>query len=105
MELLQERQLMLKNGVLEVIVTLDTQKQRLIRKVQIISRGSFYVGKEIQFNEQIINQLTDIVNNFLTSNFNEKMLITKIKEKTSQLVYEKKKISPLIDAQILVKKH
>ena len=104
MELLNERQLMLKNGILTIVLTFDQQRKRLIRKVQIISRGSFYVDKETHFHEQIIEQLSNDIDKYLTNtSFNEQAMIKKVESITSQIVYEKKKISPLIHVQILTK--
>lgn len=104
MELLNERQLMLKNGIFEVILTFNAVNKQLNRRVQIISRGSFYVDKETNFNEEIVEQLTNEVKRLLQiESFNAEKIRKKITSLTSQLVYEKKKISPLINVQMLFK--
>lgn len=103
-DLLNERQLMLKNGILQISLVFDVQQKKMLHKIQIISRGSFFVDKETNFNNRIVSQINDEVDRYLQlKSFNEKEILQKVENITSHLLYKEKKISPLIHVEILIK--
>ena len=102
MTLLNERQLMLKNGFLGVVLFFDQTTKQLCSKPQLIFQGSFSVAEERKVGELITKQLLGEINPlFKKQNFVEQLIIEKAETIVSHLIYVEKKINPLISVQIL----
>lgn len=99
---LRERQLMLKNGVLSVVILIDSIQRKILHGPNLLIRGSFYLNKERQLTEKIHMKLTKDINDYLRNNkFEKKTLNNLVKERLAAIIYEMKKINPLIMPLIL----
>ncbi|QIN47345.1 ribonuclease J [Mycoplasma capricolum] len=100
-----EREILSKDGLIAVVISLDSQTNRLIAQPRIISRGSFYVKDAGSIISDSIQIITNAVNEVLMSSKPTFAAIKKaIKSSLSPYIFRVKRRSPLIIPVILNKK-
>lgn len=101
----RDREILSKDGLIAVIVSIDSQTNKLLTLPKIISRGSFYVKNS----GNIINESIKITNNAINNVLKNgkptfKELKNAIKQSLAPFIYKYKKRNPLIIPVILNKK-
>lgn len=102
---IRERNILSKDGLMAVVVSIDSQANKLVTRPRIVSRGSFYVKDSTQLINEAINIVSTAVNNVLQSNKPTFGAIkSAIKESISPYIFRYKRRNPLIIPVILNKK-
>lgn len=105
LKVLNERRLMLQNGLIVVILWINFQTKKLLQLPQFIFKGSFYLQKEFFLSRKLLVKLTDALNLLLDkNNLQIDTLHFQAENIISQTIYDFKKINPLIQSIILQKK-
>lgn len=102
---IRERDILSKDGLIAVVVSIDSQTNTLIAQPRIISRGSFYVKDSGAIIGESIAIVTNAVNEVLSSPKPTFGAIKKaIKSSLSPYIFKEKRRNPLIIPVILNKK-
>ncbi len=102
---IRERNILSRDGLMAVIISIDSQANRLSAPPRIVSRGSFYVRESGNVIAESINIVTQAVQNVLSSSKPTFGAIKKaIKESLSPFIFRYKRRNPLIIPVILNKK-
>ena len=102
---IRERNILSRDGLIAVIISIDSQKNKLTANPRIISRGSFYVKDSASTISEIISIVSDAVTGVLNSpkpTFGG--IKNAVKESLSPYIFRVKKRNPLIIPVILNKK-
>ncbi|AHF58034.1 ribonuclease J [Spiroplasma eriocheiris] len=101
----RDREVLSKDGLIAVVISIDSQTNKLLAPPRIISRGSFYVKDSGNIINESIRITQEAVNDVLQ---NQKptfgALKNAIKQSLSPFIYRYKKRNPLIIPVILNKK-
>ncbi|ATG97548.1 ribonuclease J [Mesoplasma lactucae] len=102
---IRERDILSKDGLMAVIVSIDSQNNKLLSQPRIISRGSFYVKDSGAIIGESIGIVTNAVVEVLKSDKPTFGAIKKaIKQSLSPYIFKVKRRNPLIIPVILNKK-
>lgn len=102
--LVRDRDSLSRDGLIAVVITIDTKSNSLISDPKIISRGCFYVSKNSSLIWSMMNIVKKKVQEALSSKKPTFSLIKiKIKEGLSPFIYNQKRRNPLIIPVILNK--
>ncbi|AVN59179.1 ribonuclease J [Mesoplasma florum] len=103
--IIRERDILSKDGLISVVVSIDSQTNKLLCAPRIISRGSFYVKDSGNVISEAITIVTEAINEVLNSNKPTFGAIKKaIKQSLSPYIFKTKRRNPLIIPVILNKK-
>jgi ribonuclease J len=94
---IRERNILSRDGLIAVIISIDSQKNKLTANPRIISRGSFYVKDSASTISEIISIVSDAVTGVLNSpkpTFGG--IKNAVKESLSPYIFRVKKRNPLI---------
>ena len=104
MQTLSDRQLMLQNGIIAIVIFVDLKNKKLWQSPKFIVRGSFYLKNESFFaqklSEAVILEINENLDKYL---FSLEKLSEKIRNLAMNLIYQEKKIHPLVHPIILTK--
>ncbi|WP_375315340.1 ribonuclease J [Spiroplasma endosymbiont of Tipula paludosa] len=101
----RDRQILANDGLIAVVVSINSQTNELLCNPTIISRGSFYVKDSSALIAELINIVTKAIKKVLASNHPTFGAIKKeIKETLSPYISKIKRRNPLIIPVILNKK-
>ncbi|AXK51360.1 ribonuclease J [Spiroplasma alleghenense] len=103
--IIRERDILSKDGLMAVVVSIDSQQNKLLYQPKIISRGSFYVRESGNLINESINIVTNAVMEVLNSpkpTFGA--IKSAIKQSLSPYIFKFKRRNPLIIPVILNKK-
>ncbi|WP_425380376.1 ribonuclease J [Spiroplasma endosymbiont of Stenodema calcarata] len=101
----RDREILSKDGLIAVVISIDSQNNRLLTPPRIISRGSFYVKESGNIINESIRLATEAVNEVLkTQKPTFGALKNAIKQSLSPFIYRYKRRNPLIIPVILNKK-
>ncbi|AGR41534.1 ribonuclease J [Spiroplasma taiwanense] len=102
---IRERNILSRDGLMAVIISIDSQTNKLSAPPRIVSRGSFYVRDSGNVIAESINIVTNAVNDVLKSQKPTFGAIKNaIKESLSPFIFRYKRRNPLIIPVILNKK-
>lgn len=106
---IKDRQILSRDGLIAVIISIDSQSNKLLTSPTIISRGSFYVKDAGHIIAEATRRVERAINDiFENSNQNSKPKFKEIKrvirDKLGTYIYQVKKRNPLIIPVILNKK-
>ncbi|KAJ3616197.1 hypothetical protein Zmor_012008 [Zophobas morio] len=102
---IRERNVLSRDGLIAVIISIDSQKNKMTANPRIISRGSFYVKDSTSTISEIIGIVSEAVSGVLKSakpTFGG--IKNAVKETLSPYIFRVKKRNPLIIPVILNKK-
>lgn len=103
--IIKDRQILSKEGLISIVVSIDSQNNKLLAPPTFISRGSFYVRDSAPLVAESISIVTKAINDALK---NEKVtfaiLKNAIKSSLAPFIFKKKRRNPLIIPVILNKK-
>ncbi|MDQ7982704.1 MAG: ribonuclease J [Spiroplasma sp.] len=103
--IIRDRQILSKEGLIAIVVSIDSQNNKLLAPPTFISRGSFYVRDSAPLVAESIAIVTRAINDVLKS---EKVtfaiLKNTIKSNLAPFIFKKKRRNPLIIPVILNKK-
>lgn len=103
--IIRDRQILSKEGLIAIVVSIDSQNNKLLAPPTFISRGSFYVRDSAPLVAESIAIVTKAINDVLK---NEKVtfaiLKNTIKSNLAPFIFKKKRRNPLIIPVILNKK-
>lgn len=103
--IIRERETLSKDGLMTVVISIDSQTSRLLSSPKIISRGSFYVRESANIIAESINIVTNCVLETLNSPKPTFGAIKQaIKSSLSPYIFSTKHRNPLIIPVILNKK-
>ncbi|ASZ09338.1 ribonuclease J [Mesoplasma chauliocola] len=103
--IIRERDILSKDGLISVVVSIDSQTNKLLCAPRIISRGSFYVKDSGNIISEAITIVTEAINEVLNSSKPTFGAIKKaIKQSLSPYIFKTKRRNPLIIPVILNKK-
>ncbi|ATZ18263.1 ribonuclease J [Mesoplasma melaleucae] len=103
--IIRERDILSKDGLISVVVSIDSQTNKLLCTPRIISRGSFYVKDSGNIISEAITIVTESINEVLNSSKPTFGAIKKaIKQSLSPYIFKTKRRNPLIIPVILNKK-
>ncbi|ATZ21814.1 ribonuclease J [Mesoplasma tabanidae] len=103
--IIRERDILSKDGLISVVVSIDSQTNKLLCAPRIISRGSFYVKDSGNVISEAITIVTEAINEVLNSSKPTFGAIKKaIKQSLSPYIFKTKRRNPLIIPVILNKK-
>lgn len=103
---IRERDILSRDGLMAVVVSIDSQTNRLLSTPKIISRGSFYVRESANIIAESINIVTNAVVETLNSSKPTFSAIKQaIKSSLSPYIFTAKRRNPLIIPVILNKKN
>ena len=103
--IIRDRLILAKNGLIAVIVCVDSKTNTLVYRPKIIVKGSFFARDSNKFLGVMINIVSNSVNKVLKSNKPTFSLLKKsIKENLQPYVYAHKRRNPIIVPLILSKK-
>ncbi|AGM25913.1 metallo-beta-lactamase family protein [Spiroplasma syrphidicola EA-1] len=101
----RDREILSKDGLIAVVISIDSQNNRLLSPPRIISRGSFYVKESGNIINESIRLTTEAINEVLkTQKPTFGALKSAIKQSLSPFIYRYKRRNPLIIPVILNKK-
>ncbi|MBW3058263.1 ribonuclease J [Spiroplasma poulsonii] len=101
----RDREILSKDGLIAVVISIDSQNNQLLTPPRIISRGSFYVKESGNIINESIRLATEAVNEVLkTQKPTFGALKNAIKQSLSPFIYRYKRRNPLIIPVILNKK-
>ncbi|WP_374697116.1 ribonuclease J [Spiroplasma endosymbiont of Polydrusus formosus] len=101
----RDREILSKDGLIAVVISIDSQNNKLLTPPRIISRGSFYVKESGNIINESIRLATEAVNEVLkTQKPTFGTLKNAIKQSLSPFIYRYKRRNPLIIPVILNKK-
>ncbi|WP_338992218.1 ribonuclease J [Spiroplasma endosymbiont of Seladonia tumulorum] len=101
----RDREILSKDGLIAVVISIDSQNNQLLTPPRIISRGSFYVKESGNIINESICLATEAVNEVLkTQKPTFGALKNAIKQSLSPFIYRYKRRNPLIIPVILNKK-
>ncbi len=102
---IRERDILSKDGLIAVVVSIDSQNNKLLAQPRIISRGSFYVKDSGSIIGESIGIVTNAIVEILNSDRPTFGAIKKaIKQALSPYIFKVKRRNPLIIPVILNKK-
>lgn len=103
--IIRDRQILSKEGLIAIVVSIDSQNNKLLAPPTFISRGSFYVRDAAPLVAEAISIVTRAINEALK---NDKVtfaiLKNTIKSNLAPFIFKKKRRNPLIIPVILNKK-
>lgn len=103
--ILRDRQILSKEGLIAIIVSIDSQNNKLLAPPTFISRGSFYVRDAAPLVSEAISIVTKAINEALkTDKVTFAILKNAIKSNLAPFIFKKKHRNPLIIPVILNKK-
>lgn len=101
----RDREILSKDGLIAVVISIDSQNNKLLTQPRIISRGSFYVKESGNIINESIFLTTEAINEVLkTQKPTFGAIKNAIKQSLSPLIYRYKRRNPLIIPVILNKK-
>lgn len=102
---IRDRQILSKDGLIAIVVSIDSQNNKLLAPPTFISRGSFYVRDATPLVSEAISLLTKAINEVLKSERPTFATIKNtIKSTLAPYIFKKKRRNPLIIPVILNKK-
>ncbi|WJG69857.1 ribonuclease J [Spiroplasma ixodetis] len=102
---IRDRQILSKDGLIAIVVSIDSQNNKLLAPPTFISRGSFYVRDAAPLVSEAISLLTKAINEVLKSEKPTFATIKNaIKSTLAPYIFKKKRRNPLIIPVILNKK-
>lgn len=102
---IRDRQILSKDGLIAIVVSIDSQNNKLLAAPTFISRGSFYVRDAAPLVSEAISLLTKAINEVLKSERPTFATIKNtIKSTLAPYIFKKKRRNPLIIPVILNKK-
>lgn len=104
--IVRDREILSKDGLIAVVISIDSQQNKLLIPPKIISRGSFYVKDSGNLIGEAIKIITETVNEVLSSpkpTFS--MIKNAIKQSLPPFIFRYKRRNPLIIPVILNKKN
>lgn len=102
---IRDRQILSKDGLIAIVVSIDSQNNKLLAPPTFISRGSFYVRDAAPLVSEAISLLTKAINEVLKSERPTFATIKNtIKSTLAPYIFKKKRRNPLIIPVILNKK-
>ncbi|WP_031542077.1 ribonuclease J [Mesoplasma photuris] len=102
---IRERDVLSRDGLISVVISIDSQNNKLLCQPKIISRGSFYVRESGHIIGESINIVTNAVNEVLNGPKPTFGAIKQaVKQSLSPYIFKTKRRNPLIIPVILNKK-
>ena len=102
---IRDRQILSKDGLIAIVVSIDSQNNKLLAAPTFISRGSFYVRDAAPLVSEAISLVTKAINEVLKSERPTFATIkNSIKSTLAPFIFKKKRRNPLIIPVILNKK-
>lgn len=102
---IRDRQILSKNGLIAIVVSIDSQNNKLLAPPTFISRGSFYVRDAAPLVSESISLVTKAINEVLKSERPTFGTIKNaVKSTLAPFIFKKKRRNPLIIPVILNKK-
>jgi len=101
---IRDRQILSKDGLIAIVVSIDSQNNKLLAPPTFISRGSFYVRDAAPLVSEAISLVTKAINEVLKSErptFNS--IKNSIKSTLAPFIFKKKRRNPIIIPVILNK--
>lgn len=103
--IIRDRQILSKEGLIAIVVSIDSQNNKLLAPPTFISRGSFYVRESAPLVAESIAIVTRAINDVLKSDkVTFAILKNTIKSNLAPFIFKKKRRNPLIIPVILNKK-
>lgn len=103
--IIRDRQILSKEGLIAIVVSIDSQNNKLLAPPTFISRGSFYVRDSAPLVAESIAIVTRAINDVLKSDkVTFAILKNTIKSNLAPFIFKKKRRNPLIIPVILNKK-
>lgn len=103
--IIRDRQILSKEGLIAIVVSIDSQNNKLLAPPTFISRGSFYVRDSAPLVAESIAIVTRAINEVLKSDkVTFAILKNTIKSNLAPFIFKKKRRNPLIIPVILNKK-
>ncbi len=94
---LRDRKLLSEEGIIVVVVNLDSNNKELLSPPEIQSRGFVYVKESEALLEQLEKSAARIINKYLNKGVKDtNILSTKLREELSSVIYSKIKRRPVI---------
>lgn len=102
---IRDRQILSKDGLIAIVVSIDSQNNKLLAPPTFISRGSFYVRDAAPLVSESISLVTKAINEVLKSERPTFGTIKNVVKSTlASFIFKKKRRNPLIIPVILNKK-
>jgi len=100
--IIKDRNILAKNGLVAIFLTIDTKKNKLICGPNIITIGFFYSNEENNFNKILKKIAHSIINESLKSKRPTfKLLKNSLKQKLAPIIFKYKRRNPLIVPVVL----
>lgn len=94
---IRDRKLLSEDGLIAVVMTLDSQTGRQVAQAELISRGFIYMKESEDFISECIDRLQGEISKFEGANKSEWEQLKKgVKSKLKQILYQKTKRTPMI---------
>lgn len=93
---LRDRQMMAEDGMLVIIVTIDTKRGKLIQNPDLISRGFIYMKENKKLIEQTRIRVKKIFKGDLIGELDDAYFKDKIRNDVGQFLYQKTQRRPMI---------
>ena len=94
---LRDRKHLGQDGLIVVVVTIDSEDGHVVSGPDIVSRGFVYVREAEPLMDNIKARVEDILDDCYNENIREwGVMKTKIKDELSKLLYDKTRRSPMI---------
>jgi ribonuclease J len=93
---LRDRQMMAEDGMIVVIVTIDTKKGTLIQNPDLISRGFIYMKENKTLIEQTRVRVKKLFKDGLKGEVDENFFKDKIRNDVGQFLYQKTQRRPMV---------
>lgn len=95
---LRDRQVMAKDGMFVIIVTIDSQTGKVLNSPDIISRGFIYMRESKELLYQVRQRVKDIVHHATGHNgpINQNFIKENIRDKIGQFLYSKTERRPMV---------
>ncbi|KAF5276149.1 hypothetical protein FQR65_LT16467 [Abscondita terminalis] len=104
--IIRERNVLAKDGLMAIIISIDSQNNKLLARPRILSRGSFVVKENTGLINEAINLVTESIQGVLHSQKPTFGAIKSvIKETLAPFIFRHKRRNPLIIPVILNKKN
>ena len=101
---LRDRKHLGQDGLIVVVVTIDSEDGHVVSGPDIVSRGFVYVREAEPLMDNIKARVEDILDDCYNENIREwGVMKTKIKDELSKLLYDKTRRSPMILPVIMVR--
>lgn len=104
LEILRDREIMSKYGVLSCAIVIDLKNKKLINFPSFKAKGNFYFWNEIKFKKLLTNNTQKIIENFLKNKkYLKETLLKIIKDNIEEIIFQEKKINPIVCTMIIEK--